>query len=37
LEKAVAYAEQHGYDYRIVTPSPVVHITARDRRIHTKH
>lgn len=37
LGEAVAYAEQHGYDYRIITPSPVVRITGRDRRIHTKH
>jgi hypothetical protein len=37
LGKAVAYAELHGYDYRIVTPSPVAHITGRDRHIHTKH
>jgi hypothetical protein len=31
LPAAVAYAEQHGYDYRIITPSPVVGISERRR------
>lgn len=31
LAAAVAHAELHGYDYRIITPSPVVHIADRGR------
>jgi hypothetical protein len=33
LAAAIAHAELHGYDYRIVTPSPVVRIPERSRRI----
>ena len=32
LAAAVAYAEWHGYDYRIITPSPVARIADRGRR-----
>ena len=31
LAAAVSYAEQHCYDYRIITPSSVVHIAERGR------
>lgn len=33
LVAAVSYAEQHGYDYRIITLGPVVHIARRGHRI----
>jgi hypothetical protein len=29
LAVAVSFAEQHGYDYRIIFPSPVTHIAER--------
>lgn len=33
LGAAVAHAEQHGYEYRIITPSPVACIAHRGRRL----
>lgn len=37
LGKAVTYAVEHGYDYRIIAPGQVVHNVGQDRRIHTKY
>lgn len=36
LAAAVAHAEQRGYDYRIITPSPVACIADRGRRLPSR-
>lgn len=36
LAAAVAHAEWRGYDYRIITPSPVARIADRDRRMTSR-
>jgi hypothetical protein len=37
LAAAVAHAERHGYDYRIISPRPVARICDRGRRMASRH
>ena len=37
LAAAVAHAERHGYDYRIITPGRVARIGDRGRRMASRH
>jgi hypothetical protein len=37
LGAAVAYAENHGYDYRVITPSPIARLPDRARRVTVGH